>query len=213
MRALSLILILLTLLGKAQDSKNEYWSTASFSKKIYKKTHLNLDLGFRFEDITENNSSLLELGLTRKLPQKFKIGFEYRYADKSSIERKFRKVHRTSLSLSKSIKIKKFKFSYRSKFQYELKNQVSRKNNDLTDCAWRNKIKVSKKVYKRTFVNLGSELFSFEDYELLSRYRFSGGVKYGITKRIELNLQAIYEAEFYDVDQSKILSIGYAQRF
>lgn len=210
---LVLLCVFCSLVGAGQVSTNEYWTSASFSKKVLKKTHLNLDLGYRFEDITENNSGLLEVGLTRKLPKKFKVGLSYRYADKSSYERKFRKVHRTSLSVAKRFKIKKFKFSFRSKFQYEVKNQVSRKNTDLTDQAWRNKLKITKKVYKRTNVYIGSEVFALEDEEFFSRYRLLGGVKYGITKRIELSLQGIYEAKFYDIDQNKILSLGYAQRF
>lgn len=208
------IILLLFCFGNSfsQELTNEYWSSISFSKKLVKKTHLSAELGYRFEDILDNNAKLFELGVTRKLPNKFKIGGSYRYSSKSNYKREFRKVHRASLSLSKGIKIKGFKFSFRSKFQWEYKNRVSEKKSDLTDLAWRNKLKISKKVYKRTNVYLGSEIFAFESPQLLDRYRFHGGIKYGITKRIEISLQAVYEAQFYDVDRISILSFSYSQR-
>lgn len=201
-------------LGFAQGVKNEYWTSVSFSKKIIKKTSLALDFGYRFEDITENNTGLVEVGITRKLPLKLKLGLSYRYSDKSTFERKFRNVHRTSISLSKRFKVKKFKFSFRTKYQYEVKNQISRKNTDLTDHAWRNKLKVTKKVYKRTNLFLASEVFALEEVDFFSRYRFGGGAKYGITKRIEVSLQGVYEGFFDKSDQSNgIISLGYSQRF
>jgi len=174
------IFILFAGLGYSQDYTNKYWSSVAFSKKIIKKTHLSFEGGFRFENVFENNTALFELGLTRKLPQKYKFRFSYRYSDKSSFERKFRKVHRTSIRLSKRFKIKGFKVSVKSKYQWEIKNRTSAKNNDLTDIAWRNKIKVTKKIYKKTHLLTGAELFAFESSNLINRYRFLGGVKYKI---------------------------------
>lgn len=207
------IFILFVTVGYSQDYTSKYWSSVSFSKKVIKKTHLSFEGGFRFEDIFANNNALFELGLTRKLPKKFKFGVSYRYSDKSTIERKFRKVHRTSISLSKGFKIKEFKLSIRSKYQWELKNRISTKNNDLTNIAWRNKIKVTKKVYKKTHLFMGTELFAFESPgNLIDRCRYLGGVKYKIKKKIELSLKGIYEVDFSDQSNSGIISIGYAQK-
>lgn len=207
------ILLLCIRLGYSQGYSGEYWSSVAFSKKVIKKTRLSFEGGFRFEDVFANNNALFELGLTRKLPKKFKLRVSYRYSDKSTIERKFRKVHRTSISLSKGFKIKEFKVSIRSKYQWELKNRISAKNNDLTDIAWRNRIKFTKKVYKKTHLFMGTELFAFESPgNLIDRCRYLGGVKYKIKKKIELSLKGVYEADLSDRSNSGIISIGYVQK-
>ena len=198
--------------GYSQSYTGEYWSSIGFSKKVIKKTRLNLETGFRFEDVAKNNTALFELGLARILPKKFKLEVSYRYSAKSTIERKFRRVHRTSISLSKGYKIKKIKFSVMSKYQWEIKNRTSAKNNDLTDIAWRNKIKVTEKVYKKTQLFFGVELFAFESNNLINRYRYFGGVKYKIKKKIELNLKGIYETMLHNPNKSGMLSLSYVQK-
>lgn len=213
MRNLVVVILLLCSVSSFGQSTSEFWGSASFSKKVIKKTRLNLSLGYRIEEILANNSALFELGLVRKLPSKFKVEVSYRYSDKASVALKFKRVHRASFGLNKEFKLYKFRFDIRSKFQYEIRNQTSRKNTDLTSSTWRNRLKISKKIYKRTHLYLGSELFAFEDEEVLGRYRVLGGVKYGITKKIQINLRGVYENQFHGTQSSNIIAIGYAQRF
>lgn len=99
-----------------------------------------------------------------------------------------------------------------SKYQWEIKNRTSAKNNDLTDIAWRNKIKVTEKVYKKTQLFFGVELFAFESNNLINRYRYFGGVKYKIKKKIELNLKGIYETMLHNPNKSGMLSLSYVQK-
>lgn len=209
---LSLILLVLISFSGFSQIDNEYWGSISFEKKIIKKTRLNLNLGYRIENIVDNNSKFVQLGVKRKLPFKLKLEVGYRYTNKENYKHQFRYTHRPFINLSKGFKLIKFRFTFRTKFQWEFKNQLSRKKNDLQDFAWRNKLKVSKKIFKRAYVFAASELFSFKTESFFNKYRLAGGFKYGITKKIDLSLMSMYEKEVHDNGEGWIIGVSYAHR-
>lgn len=209
---LSIILLFcINIIGFSQTS-NEYWTSVSFENKLVKKTYSNVKLGYRVGDVFENNTKFLQVGVKRKLPYKLKLELGYRYANKENYKREFRYIHRPFVNLSKSFKLKKFKFTFRSKLQWEFKNQISRKKNDLQDFIWRNRLNIARKVFKRTYVFTASELYSFAAESVFDKYRFAGGVKWGMTKKIDFSLMTMYESEIYDTERSWVFGLSYAHK-
>ncbi len=209
---LSILLLLLISVNGFSQIDNEYWGSVSFEKKIIKKTRLNLNLGYRIENIAENNSKFIQFGVKRKLPFKLKLEVGYRFTNKENYKREFRYTHRQFINLAKGFKIKKFKFTFRTKFQWEFKNQLSSKKTDLQDFVLRNKLKVARKIFKRTYVFGASELYSFNTALLFEKYRFAGGIKYGVTKKIDLSLMSMYEAEVHDDGEAWIVGLSYSHK-
>ena len=191
---------------------NEYWGSVSFEKKIIKKTKLSLNLGYRFENIIENNYKYIQLGIKRKLPFRLKLEVGYRFTNKENFKREFRYTQRPFINLVKVFKLKKFKFTFRTKFQWDFKNQLSSKKSDLNDFVLRNKLKVARKILKKTYVFGVSELYSFNTAIFFEKYRFAGGVKYFFNKKIDLSLISLYEAEVFGYEKVWVVSLSYSHK-
>lgn len=173
-----------------------YWTSISFDKKVFKKTRANIKFSYRSENQLVNNQFFFQGGIERKVKKKRKIGFNYRYTNYSDFEFNTFYIYRPSIYYCKGYKIKKMKLDFRSKIQIEKENQIKIENTDLWNSAWRNKLKLSKKIAKKWKCQFYTEWFSFEKSSIISRYRIGLGMKYEIKKKFNLSVRTIYQSKF-----------------
>ncbi len=169
-----------------------------------------------FDEISELEKSISELGATYKINKKFKLEVNARYSFSRNKDYRFTQDLKYGASLRFKHKINShFDFSYRLRGQTKYKNFFVKVKNDV-DWYLRNKISLDYNYNKHKFY-LGAEIFKeFELYRLpyYNKYRISLGDEIQ-NKLGEFNFSVLYEKELNRKYPLQIiyLRIGYTFKF
>jgi len=188
-----LCFFLTPLIYAQQGGGNKYWSSVKLSYDFNKKLELNSTFSYRNTNLYETNGILYQADLSYQLPCHLNITAAYRYSQTENYEHQLRTQNRFSAGFIFNIKIKGYRLSLESKYQYGIKNQVKRNNPYPIEQYWRNEISVKKKVMKKTFIKAGAEFFMFNDRTLLNQYRGSIGLEKYFTKKYRIGFEYIYQ--------------------
>jgi long-subunit fatty acid transport protein len=188
------ILILLPFISNAQVvSDAKQWTSISVSKKINKfKFSLGEDIRFD-ENISHLDKFFTELGAQYKITKGFYVGLNYRYSRNNDYETSnYNMYHRIDFALTYKVKLDKFRFSFRTKFQ--TKKDLPEENNPTFN---RNKFTINYKLDNPITPFVSYEFYyQFNDEKIINRSRISLGSKYAINDNNTIKLFYLYENRF-----------------
>ncbi len=184
------------------------WTAIEVSKKVEDFT-FSLSHETRFdENFSHIDKDFLELGAAYKISKRFAASANFRLGRDNDYEsRSYDLKNRIDIGLAYKHKLKKFKFSYRIKYQKAFAN--STENN--TDVL-RNKFSLAYKIKKFKPFAAYEFFYQFNDQQIINRTRLSIGTKYSINKKNTIKLFYTSENKFNtsNLKHNYIWGIGYA---
>ncbi len=219
MRIKLTILIIILFIGNAfsQEQDFETWTSFTIKKQVSSKIDLKLNQELRlFENSSQINVILTDLGGSYKLSKNFSLNMYYRFIRKSDYSN-FINQHRFYGGIEYAKSIKNIEFGYRTRFQSKYSEIYSRDYGLVPANTLRNKISLSYKIKDKSITpKISAELFlpiENSDYNF-SKIRTSIGIKYKINKYNSINLAFLIEKEIYTSNSltANILALGYGFR-
>ena len=215
LKSLTAILLCLPYCALTQHMDSGSWVSCGVEKKLTKGLTGEAIAESRFGDQFSNASSVFtDLVLTYKLHDNIKIGGVYRIGLRSQADGYYLPRHRFAIDLMIKHSINDWKFGYRLRYQNNNSALASSESGIQYESGYRNKLSVSRKLMKRTWLKAQGEIFSSQIDDLIqpTDYRLKLGVTRGVKKRHDLSLGLLYQTEIDNSDPNGefIIYLGYS---
>ena len=193
------------------------WNTFSLEKEITKKFSVGVDEELRLRDnLGQLNLLYTNLGVNYKPIKGIKLAFTYRLIEKyigENIPFSFR--DRLMLDASYKYKIDNWAFSYRARFQAEVRDYYSSRKGKIPEWYWRNKFEIKYDLTKKYEPYIGTEIrYQIKDprnpisNEGWHRIRAFAGVDYNINKNNSFGIYYLIQTEFGVVNPQNLYILG-----
>jgi hypothetical protein len=228
MKKLWIVLVLtagLSQLASAQKAVTDdfwFWSTVSVDKKISQKWGASFDEELRlFDNASRINLYFTNLGVNYKLTKNFKFALVYRFINKSRDGQPYSKRHRLYFDTYYKTKWNKFNFTYRVRFQGQVRDVNSSDKGPYIESYMRHKIDL-KYSYKKFTPYVAAEFrFQFtnphfnEGDDLWDRERFYLGLDYDITKKSSVGIYGMLQRDMNNerLQRDFVLGVEYSYSF
>lgn len=214
-KSLTVILLCLPFCALSQYTDYGAWASFSVEGKLVKRLTGEATVETRLGDYFSNaNSIFTDLALTYKLHDKVRIGGVYRLGLRSQSGGYYLPRNRFSADLMVRHSIDDWKFGYRLRYQNNNSALASSEPGIQYKSGYRNKLSVSRKIMKGTWLKVQGEIFSSKINDLVqpTDYRLKLGVSKGVKKRHDVSLGLLYQAEIdnSDPDGEFIIYLGYS---
>jgi len=214
-KSLTVILLCLPFCAATQYTDSGSWVSFGVEKKLAKGLTGEAIAESRFGDQFSNASSVFtDLVLTYKLHDNIRIGGVYRIGLRSQADGYYLPRHRFAIDLMIKHSIDDWKFGYRLRYQNNNRALASSESGIQYESGYRNKLSLSRKLMKRTWLKAQGEIFSSQIDDLIqpTDYRLKLGITRGVKKRHDLSLGLLYQTEIdnSDPDGEFIIYLGYS---
>jgi len=214
-KSLTVILLCLPFCASTQYTDSGSWVSFGVEKKLAKGLTGEAIAESRFGDQFSNASSIFtDLVLTYKLHDNIRISGVYRIGLRSQADGYYLPRHRFAIDLMIKHSIDDWKFGYRLRYQNNNRALASSESGIQYESGYRNKLSLSRKLMKRTWLKAQGEIFSSQIDDLIqpTDYRLKLGITRGVKKRHDLSLGLLYQTEIdnSDPDGEFIIFLGYS---
>jgi hypothetical protein len=180
------------------------WNTFSIDKKINDRWSASFDEEVRlFHNISQLNLCYTNLGLSYKATKFLKISIVYRSIQKKQADGTFSFRHRLYTDWICKKKADQFIFSYRARFQAQVRDYYSSSDGQEWEKYWRSKFEVRYDGLKKIQPYVAAEFrYQFRNNRLteanymFNRGRYAIGFDYGINKKNTIGAYYLLQKEF-----------------
>jgi|ERR1035437_2850666 hypothetical protein len=192
------------------------WNTFSLEYELNSRLSAVLDEEFRLkENFSEINLFYTNLGMTYKLSRLFKLGLIYRNIQKYQIDRTISFRNRLMLDIIVKKKYDPWTFSFRTRFQGEVKDFYTSENGGIPEYYMRNKFEIKYDLQNRITPYVSAE-FRYQIYErktpetngLYHRVRPAIGFDYKINKKNSFGAYYLIQREWNVNEPEELYIIG-----
>ena len=191
------------------------WNTFSIEKVLTKRYSVAIDEEVRLrENITRLNLMYTNFSFIVKPAKGLKVGLTYRSIQKYTELNYFSFRHRLMLDISYKYKLNDFVFTYRSRFQTEVKNYYTSELGQIPEWFWRNKFDIKYKFgnfvpyigieYRYQLNDPRNPCFNYGWH----RYRTYFGLDYDINNSNSVGVYYLIQREFDVIDPEIIYILG-----
>lgn len=188
-------------------------------KGVVKKLDAEVELSLRLDqDMTSLESLFTDWGLRYKISDLIRFGATYRIGAKYDPVGLASANQRFAYDLIFKTKWKKLSVAYRTRYQMRTSGSLASEQGIEFRNAWRNKISLSRKIIKRTELNMSGELFVGNNKRYgneISDYRVKVGLERRIKKRQYLSVGLLHQREVHQNNPLSewVLFWGYSYEF
>ena len=200
----------------AQTKDLWQWTTLSIDKKITPKTSVIFDEEFRlFENASRINLFHTNIGVSHKINSYFKVALVYRWIGKSQRDGTYSSRHRIYADASFKYKISPVIFTYRARFQSQVRDVNSSDEGTVPENYWRSKFDLKFDLNRAYKPYIAAEYrYQFNNNRLMEannsfdRGRYYIGCDYEINKKNSFGLYYMIQREFNVNDPETDFVIG-----
>ena len=197
--AVAVVLSSTSIAGAQATTGHELWLFGGGIADLTRRLELGLEQQVRLdESATGFNQTFTELSLRYRVARPFRVGGFYRLIVLDGETR-----HRVGVDGEALARIDRVRFGYRLRLQHTTRDQSAR-------TALRNRVKIAVDAPHRLTPFVSAELFYVFEKSELREQRFSLGLDWAATKKIELTAFYLYQREINvnAPERSHVLGLG-----
>lgn len=210
-----LVVVCTGYLTHAQDKDFGIWYSVSAQKEIAKDLDIEADINLRtWHDAGEIDEGFIDAGLGYKISKNFSAALTYRFTEMIEKDDNLHPRHKWFADFRAKTAIGDLDLSGRLRFQQRFKTYFRDENDKESKEHLRFRIKAAYDIPKFPLnPYITSELF-FPIFDHVSRtvdkQRFAGGFEYKISKKHSVELEYIFQRDFYpDWVDMNIITVSY----
>lgn len=171
--------VLVTVNGNSQHTEQQQWFSAIAKYNITDALSASIEESWRTSEFSMSSQTYTSLGFGYKFNKQFKVGFDYRFAQKGSFLNTQNLDNRYNFDLAFKEKIGDVRFSLRTRFQSRYRDVFTSKNGKIPQNYSRNKMEISYKLPNDLTIGFSTELFIHLS-EAKDRNKYLDEIRYGL---------------------------------